>query len=198
MLVRRRNHRRKNKKRSIGVNKTGVAVIKFKEARKGAGGKMSLVKSYLVQMILSIVVLFITGCATVPTASRISKVSVGMTKNDVIKVMGNPASTSAEGNSESLYYALAETDEDVRLGWKRPYYVKLVDGKVSSYGRTNNSDSQTQPPADNTKTTSNQPDSLYTQMMELKKLKEYGLISEQEFEALKKKLLENYTNQVGK
>ena len=72
------------------------------------------------------------GCAT---AGRINRVSLGMSKEEVIKVMGRPVSTSAEKGTEYLNYKLAETSTDDAYGISTPYAVCLRGGKVVSYGR---------------------------------------------------------------
>jgi hypothetical protein len=64
-----------------------------------------------------------------------NSLSVGMTKQEVFGVMGNPSSTAATGNVEVLRYKLAPTDDDAWYGNTEEYFVKLLDGKVESYGR---------------------------------------------------------------
>lgn len=68
----------------------------------------------------------------------INKISVGMTKQQVIKAMGNPVSVSAQTGTEMLNYSFIETPFDD----PRPYYVRLREGKVESYGRLGDFDSQ--------------------------------------------------------
>ena len=57
-----------------------------------------------------------------------SRISLGMTKQEVVKSLGNPESASAEGNIETLYYV----EERPWWQWVR-MQVKIVDGKVVSY-----------------------------------------------------------------
>lgn len=135
----------------------------------------------------------LAGCAT---ANKISAVQLGMTKDDVVKVMGKPTSVSAQGDSEYLNYALSETDNDAFYGWTKPYYVRLVNGKVESYGRTGDFDSTKTPTvrleSDQTvRQSSNGSSDLYTELTKLKELKDSGVITEAEFQAQKKKLLES-------
>ncbi len=71
-----------------------------------------------------------------------------MTKDEVFRVMGNPISVSAQAGLEYLNYALSEPRDDAFRGWTRayyvrpvtvkttPYYVRLINGRVESYGRT--------------------------------------------------------------
>jgi len=146
-------------------------------------------------ILLSIVAL-LAGCAS---AHKISKVQIGMTKEEVIAVMGNPVSTSAQGNFEYLNYALSETGDDAFMGWTKPYFIRLVNGHVESYGRTGDFDS-TKPPTvriesdEKIKQDVRVRDSpgLYMELKKLKELKDSGVINEEEFTAQKKKLLERY------
>jgi len=139
-------------------------------------------------------VLLLAGCAT---AYKISGVQLGMTKDDVIRVMGKPTSVSAQGGSEYLNYALSETDNDASRGWTKPYYVRLINGKVESYGRAGDFDSTKTPTvrleSDQTiKHDVRGGSDLYTELKKLKELKDSGVITENEFQAQKKKLLETH------
>ena len=79
------------------------------------------------------------GCAT---ASRMNNLSVGMSKQEVLRVMGTPNSTSATSGTEYLTYNLAE---DASYRANAEYFVRIKDGKVDSYGRKGDFDS-TRPP----------------------------------------------------
>ena len=78
-----------------------------------------------------------------------------MTKDEVFRVIGNPISVSAQAGLEYLNYALSEPHDDAFRGWTTPcyvrpvkttpYYVRLVNGKVESYGRTGDFDSTKTP-----------------------------------------------------
>lgn len=79
--------------------------------------------------VIALVVL-LAGCYT--TASHINEIHLGMTEPEVIKVLGQPTNR-AESKDEgvTLNYSLME-----QVGVPaQPYYVKLMDGKVDSYGR---------------------------------------------------------------
>ena len=142
--------------------------------------------------------IFLIGCAT---AHKISGVRMGMTKEEVIKVMGPPVSTSAKGNTEYLNYALSETSDDAFYGITRPYYVRIMNGRVDSYGRLGDFDS-TQKPTVRIETDEKiqmQSDikatgkkDLYSELMKLKQLRDEGLLTQDEFEKEKKELLEKY------
>ena len=145
---------------------------------------------------LVMLVILLAGCAT---AGKINGVQMGMTKEEVIKVMGPPASMSAKGGSEYMNYSLSETDDDAFRGWTKPYYVRLIDGKVDSYGRLGDFDS-TQKPTVRIETDENikanvktsEKKDLYSELKKLKQLKDDGLITQQEYDKEKKELLEKY------
>jgi hypothetical protein len=86
-------------------------------------------------VILLALCLCMYGCAT--PASSINAVHIGMSKTEVIAVMGKPSSVTADGTAEYLNYSLAENGVDGAYFTqsKTPYEVKLVNGKVVSYGR---------------------------------------------------------------
>ena len=87
---------------------------------------------------IAILVLF-TGCVT--WVSSMNQVSDGMTKKEVIAILGNPVSTASPGHGvEILRYNL----DHAFVGWEE-YYVKLVDGKVDSYGKMGDFDSTKDP-----------------------------------------------------
>ena len=145
---------------------------------------------YLIPAVFTLALL--AGCAT---ANKISGVQLGMTKDDVVKVMGKPTSISAQGGSEYLNFNLSETGNDAFKGWTKSYYVRLINGKVESYGRTGDFDSTKTPTvrleSDQTiRQDSRGNNDLYTELKKLKELKDSGVITEEEFQAQKKKLLE--------
>ena len=87
------------------------------------------------RIFLLALVFIVSGCAM---SSKMNHVSLGMTKQEVIDVMGTPVSTSAKDDMEYLNYNLGETGlgmDDALLGRRTPYYIRVKDGKVESYGR---------------------------------------------------------------
>jgi hypothetical protein len=115
-----------------------------------------------------------------------------MTKDEVITTIGKPASVSAIDETEYLNYRFSETDDHAFYGVTAPYYVRLVNGKVDSYGRTGDFDS-TQKPTVRVETNQNinvQGDSdLYTELKKLKELRDEGILTEEEYQVQKKKAL---------
>ena len=122
-----------------------------------------------------------------------------MTKAQVIEVMGNPTSVSAQGQGlQYLNYALSETSDDELRGLTTNYYVRLIHGKVESFGRMGDFDSTQKPTirveTDSTVKTdiksSGQKD-LYTELQKLKSLVDEGVLTEEEFTKAKQKLISN-------
>jgi outer membrane protein assembly factor BamE (lipoprotein component of BamABCDE complex) len=144
------------------------------------------------------IVFLLAGCAT---AHKISQVKLGMTRDQVIETMGPPASTSAKGSTEYLNYSLSETDDQAFYSITKPYYVRLVDGRVDSYGRLGDFDSTQRPTVriETDQSIKTQSDiettgkkDLYSELMKLKQLRDEGLITQEEFEIEKKELLQKY------
>jgi hypothetical protein len=69
--------------------------------------------------------LVLVGCA-----AKTNQIRLGMTREQVVDVMGTPASTSEMGDTVYLKYRLYGD-------WIFPerYFVRLVDGKVDAFGR---------------------------------------------------------------
>ena len=86
-----------------------------------------------------LVLLLCLGLVGCVTAQKMNKLNLGMTKAEVIKVMGNPTSISAKGNTEYLNYRLKETTD--MYEWGTMYFIRIIDGKVDSYGRLGDFDS---------------------------------------------------------
>ena len=82
-------------------------------------------------MITSCCVALLLGCAS--SAKKMNALNVGMTKSDVIQVMGIPKSTSASQGVEYLIYIFDASRTDAIL--PEEYYVRIVAGKVDAYGR---------------------------------------------------------------
>lgn len=82
-------------------------------------------------------VLFLSACAT---ASNMNKLSLGMTKPEVIRVMGTPDSSAAQGGAEYLEYQHLEY-----IGHYAYFFVRLANGKVDAYGKKGDFDSTKTP-----------------------------------------------------
>jgi outer membrane protein assembly factor BamE (lipoprotein component of BamABCDE complex) len=144
----------------------------------------------LIAILLS--TLFLFGCAT---AHKISNVKMGMTKDEVVTTIGKPTSISAKDNTEYLNYRFSETDDHAFYGITTPYFVRLINGKVDSYGRTGDFDS-TQKPTIKIEKDENinvkGSGDLYTELRKLKELRAEGILTEDEYQDQKKKVLNKH------
>ncbi len=69
--------------------------------------------------------------------------SVGMTKTEVLQVMGDPDSVAARDGAEYLSYTLRTVRKNIC--YQSFYFVKFKNGKVDSYGRMGDFDSAKDP-----------------------------------------------------
>jgi hypothetical protein len=144
-----------------------------------------------------IVAALFVGCAT---STKLNDVHIGMPKADVIALLGTPDSTSAQANVEYLTYYLLS---DSGYGRDQPYMIRLVDGKVESFGREfqlydlyNRPVTSAAPgtpgfPPPGNATTIVQPGAtdIATQLEKLKELHDQGVLTDQEFQTAKERLL---------
>lgn len=84
-----------------------------------------LVKRVLILFFLSILVL---GCAG--SAKKINNLNIGMTKAEVIEVMGEPNYTSGANDVEILSYKLTSNSL-----YSDKYFVRIKKGKVDRFGQ---------------------------------------------------------------
>ena len=151
--------------------------------------------------LMAIGVLF-AGCLS---SARLNEVRVGMTKDEVIALLGTPDSTSAQANIVYLTYYLSV--EGTGRTVDQPYLVRLVDGKVESFGRfAQLTDIYYRPPATNGQPLPTSPlfgmpynvapapsspsgTDVATQLQILKRLKDQGGLTDDEFQKAKAKLL---------
>jgi hypothetical protein len=86
------------------------------------------------------------GCAS---SHKMNRLSLGMTKPEVIRAIGKPVSTSARDGVEYLNYRFKE-NRDAYWDTTVPYFVEFRDGKVTAYGRKGDFGTESGPPADGT------------------------------------------------
>lgn len=86
----------------------------------------------------------LAACATAP---KMNALRVGMTKTQVLATMGQPMSTAATGDVQVLRYRLSNASQAF-YGLTSEYFVKLVDGKVTSFGKMGDFDSTKDPTVD--------------------------------------------------
>jgi len=85
--------------------------------------------------IIFVFVIFLFGCQAMiyGTATDFEKISIGMTKADVIKVLGSPVSVSVDGDKGEEYLIYKRMKHAISA-WPRTYSVTLRDGKVVKFG----------------------------------------------------------------
>lgn len=74
--------------------------------------------------------LFLTMGACSSAPERMGKLHVGMSRDQVIDVMGDPDQTGAKETKEVLFYRY----QPMGQMWKDVYFVRLTEGKVDRYG----------------------------------------------------------------
>lgn len=80
-------------------------------------------------LIAGLSLLLLAGCTT---GEKIHNVQTGMSKAQVIDLLGTPDGDAVDGNKEEIQYS-----NRLASGWgwdKGDYYVTFVDGKVVQYG----------------------------------------------------------------
>ena len=96
----------------------------------------------------------LTGCETTFRPWNLSEIEEGMSRDEVVRILGEPDSAESENGTEVLHYIYQENynpplyddsihagmsdrkfwDEQMRQGFREYHYtVKLVDGRVLSY-----------------------------------------------------------------
>jgi hypothetical protein len=89
----------------------------------------------ILQTLMLAALIALTGCWGA-TAPKMNRLSVGMTKQEVVSVMGRPDSTSTLDNGvELLHYKLSPQGGPFMNLVTDEYAVKMVNGKVVSYGK---------------------------------------------------------------
>lgn len=83
----------------------------------------------------AVAIIVLAGCQAMiyGTASDFEKISLGMTKEQVIKALGSPVSVSADGDKGEEYLIYKRMKHAISE-WPRTYAVTLRDGKVVKYG----------------------------------------------------------------
>jgi hypothetical protein len=145
------------------------------------------------------------------SSTKLNSIRIGMTKREVLSIMGTPDSMSAQENVEYLTYYLLNSGSDFER--HQPYMIRLVNGKVESFGRfseladiynrpiTNATPGQPGFPqlglaasmASPNGTTSNSAGSprtdLVAELVKLKQLRDLGALTDEEYAKAKAKLL---------
>ena len=91
---------------------------RFRRGSRDVGAEVKQERGEEMKKFLFVLIcLCLVGCAT---AYKMNRLNLGMTKQGVIKAMGQPNTTKAIGNNEILEYFLYLTGDDAFLGRTRP------------------------------------------------------------------------------
>jgi hypothetical protein len=97
----------------------------------------------MVKFLSSLLLVALIGCSS---TQKMNNISLGMSKAEVIAVMGSPNSSAGyDGGVEVLKYSLAKNLDEVMLYTASEYFIQLKDGKVTKYGRMGDFDSTKDP-----------------------------------------------------
>jgi len=143
---------------------------------------------------LLLMVGLIAGCASVPTSENVARLRIGMSRDQVISVMGSPQTTHYQGNSEYLHYWVDETNPP---GPRREYFVRLLNGSVDAFGRPETlaapAVTVVSPPAVvnqiNPAPSSPPPQDVAIQLQQLRNLRDSGALTESEYERAKERVI---------
>lgn len=105
----------------------------------------------LIPLLVILIVITLSSCVTTTSTTAINKISIGMSKSQVISTLGEPKDSRANDRSEYLIYGLHHMNNlDCYLNpnyCEHDYFIKLNNGKVISYGRVGDFDSTKTPEA---------------------------------------------------
>lgn len=88
----------------------------------------------LFRYLIITVLVFVTGCAShYGYRPPIHQLEQGMSKNEALRIMGQPKDRITQGNREGYMYSW-DDPWDGRIGAAEEYYVLFVDGKVKQTG----------------------------------------------------------------
>lgn len=143
-------------------------------------------------VVFSLLAVAFAGCETAKDSSKLNSVHLGMTKADLISTLGNADQVSTQANVEYLTYFLSKDSGSP----KQPYMVRVVDARVDSFGRfvqLLDTHGGTTGGAPGLGIGAVMPYSLntdvVTQLQQLKWLKDQGVLSEEEFQKVKQRVL---------
>jgi hypothetical protein len=153
----------------------------------------------LIRVLLCCAAVSLTGCMAMifGTADELNKVSVGMTRQEVIQTLGQPKSISAKGDLEYLQYRWVKAVVAADGNFPEDYFVAVKNGRVVSYGKKGDFDSAKTATQhveiDETikgGAPQQQSGDVYTDLVKLKALRDAGVITDAEFQAQKTKRLQ--------
>lgn len=154
----------------------------------------------------SIYLIFTILLISCASSKKLNKISIGMSKDQVIKILGKPVSIASPGeNLEFLNYRFSETSDDAFYGITTPYYVLMEYGRVVQYGREGDFGVTKDPtviietrsdgdpaPSPNETIFETSMERMQKELKALKELYDEGILTKEEYEKKKQKILEKY------
>ncbi len=156
-------------------------------------------------LLLVIPIVAFVGC-TKPDVDFV-KIRIGMTRNQVIGLLGNPSKTSVMNHLEIFEYEAYDRYGALKVN-RRWQYVRFINGKVESFGNKGDVDTAKTPTSQievEQKVSVDRPEEavdgmpgastpapfdLRTELEKLEKMKKDGLITEAEFKELRQRTIE--------
>ena len=146
-----------------------------------------------------VLTMLLIGCAT--TSKNFNKISLGMSKEQVVSILGEPISVSSKkGNQEFLNYRFAESKIEYHQGIRIPYYVLIENDIVKEYGREgdfidhisnyNDRELHDRNFKEGTNTTQHSVEIMHSELKLLKELFDDGILTKEEYDAKKKDILD--------
>lgn len=89
-------------------------------------------------LIITFSIFQISSCA--PSAKRLNKLEIGMTRSDAIKAVGKPKSTTAGVNGEVLAYDFTDKSFGDGMIFPGRYFVFVREGRVAGWQRDDTKD----------------------------------------------------------
>ena len=144
--------------------------------------------------------ILLLNCSPVNVDDQL-RMQLGMSRSEVIAILGKPIEIKVSGKSEYLMYSgrpagrIAPFPGEI---WQ-DYFYRFIDGRLESFGKMGDFDSTKDPTQkviiDKTdKVTIDKPSresfDLATELAKLDKLKKDGLITAEDYELLKKRAIE--------
>lgn len=82
---------------------------------------------------LCLLLFIAAGCKS--PAAKVNQISTGMSKAQVVAILGQPHNTTAVGERETLHYSLLRYRPPIRVPIHEDYQVILDDGHVAAFGK---------------------------------------------------------------
>jgi hypothetical protein len=84
-------------------------------------------------LVLLVLSLILAGCKS--PASKVNQLNTGMSKAQVVELLGPPRNTTATGDEEVLRFELLRYRPPIRWPIYEEYLVKLFQGHVTAFGK---------------------------------------------------------------